>query len=149
MQGRTARDVIPAQITGTVNPWWGPYEAVSGEELSGNLVFSGVAGGTYTFTTSQPRCLNLTLLQAKNLVISADRSIAALELKCGNATYAANGDNQINIQDAAVIGAAYGTGDINSEGDVNYDNAVNILDMAILGGNFYLTAGTAYSAWTP
>jgi len=109
-------------------------------------VFSEVAGGNYTFTTSQQRCLNVTTALAKHVQVSGNRSIAALQLKCGNAIWT---DNIIDILDASVIGATYGTSGLDLPGDANFDGMVDILDLSMLGGNFNVTSDSAYAAWTP
>jgi flagellar hook protein FlgE len=146
MQGRLTYADVPVVITNTETPPWGPYEVISFDEPLDNLIFTEVAGGIYRVTTDQPRYLNVTADLNKTFTTTGDRSISALALRGGNAQWS---DNIINVSDAGVIGAAYGTGDITSNGDVNFDGYVNISDLAIVGGNFYLTSSGAYSAWIP
>jgi hypothetical protein len=83
----------------------------------------------------------------KQILVSDDYVLPALELKGGNAVWT---DNIINIQDASEVGSNYGT--INAialDADVNFDDRVNIQDLALVGGNFDLTSATAYDSWLP
>jgi len=144
MQGRTSRAGVPVTLTGTT---FGPYSTTSIEQISGNLVFSGVMPGEYTITTLQPRCLNLVTATAKKFVapLAGGRPLNALELKSGNAVWS---DNVINIQDAGVVGFDFNkTGD--RDADVNFDGVVNIQDLSLVGGNFDLTSNSAYAGWIP
>ena len=72
--------------------------------LSNNLGFTGVARGTYTFTTLQPRYLNVPASLGKTVEITAERLLSSLALKGGNAVWS---DNIINIQDASLVGGQY------------------------------------------
>ncbi len=144
MQGRTARRGAPVKFTGSP---FGPYTAISIEQISNNLVWTNVAEGTYLITTNQPRYLNVTSALNITVAISASKTtILPLELKGGNAYYA---DNVINTGDASLVGGQYGGTGSTLDGDVNFDGRVNIQDLAIVGGNFYLTSAGAYGSWVP
>ena len=71
-----------------------------------------------------------------------------LMLRGGNVKDAPDDANVINVNDASMIGTAYGqTG--NNDADANFDLRVNIQDLALVGGNFGLYSATAYNTWTP
>lgn len=143
MQGRAYLGDIPATLTGLV---FGPYTVYSTDISPNNMLFSAVIADTYTFTTQQPRYLNITADLSKTLVVSAGMTLSPLSLMGGNAIWT---DNLINIQDISKVGGAYGTGDITSDADVNFDGRVNIQDLTIVGGNYRLTSATAYETWVP
>jgi hypothetical protein len=142
MQGRSTSLGIPVTLTSTELIPWGPYATATLNMISNNLVFNNVAGGTYVFTTNQPRYLNISADLAKTVLITSNKVFPTLELKGGNAFWA---DNTITVSDAAVIGGAYGIGDITSNGDVNFDGKVNVQDLAMVGGNYGLNSATAYT----
>jgi hypothetical protein len=132
---------------------YGPYTAVSIEQISNNLSFLNVVEDTYTITTNQARYLNVTAGLNKTINVATDQTITALELKGGNAYWRYNNDgtwvydNVINLSDASVVGAKYGTGTIVDDADVNFDNNVDIFDLALVGGNYGLESAMAYSSW--
>gem|GEM_PF-2543235 len=143
MQGRTVRSGVPMTLTSEI---FGPYEEISGSTMIGNLVFSGLDGGTYQITTLQPRYLNIHEGLGLSIYMDDDYELPPLHLYGGNANW---GDNVIDILDASTVGAAYGwTGDTTEQNaDVNFDGRVNIQDLALVGGNFDLTSAAAYGEW--
>lgn len=142
MQGRSSTAGITATLTGTT---YGPYLATSTSDLSSNLVFVPVAGGTYIFTTNQPRYLNITTALAKEVSVTGSRNLPALVLRGGNAV----NDEVIDILDASLIGSNYKAIAFNQNADVNFDGVVDILDLSLMGGNWHLIAADAYASWIP
>jgi hypothetical protein len=147
MQGRTVRSGVPLTLT-DVNgaPVYGPFTDDSGPELAFNVLFSPVNGGIYEITTLQPRYLNVTADLNKQFLVNSAYEIEPLELQGGNAIWT---DNDIDINDASLVGAQYGwTGNTSTQdADVNFDDKVNIQDLALVGGNFDLDSATAYADW--
>ena len=144
MQGRTTRSGILVTLSGGFG--YGPYSATSGNQVSGNIVFSNLGLGEYVITVVHARYLDVTLALDKKVSLTTLKHIlAALELKAGDA----NDDNEINTSDASIVGSQYNTGNINSAGDVNFDNKVNIQDLALIGSNWGKTSADVYASWTP
>ncbi len=142
MQGRTVRSGIPVTLTGTL---FGALNGTTIDVISGNLTINNVVGyDTYTVTTDQSRYLNVTA--DLNKTVDGDAgTMAALELKGGNAKWT---DNVINVDDASQVGHDWGS-ILDVDGDVNFSGKVDIFDLAIVGGNYNLTSGTAYGTWVP
>lgn len=144
MQGRTTRSGILVTLSGGFG--YGPYTTTSGNQVSGNIVFSNLGLGEYVITVVHARYLDVTLALDKKVSLTTLKHIlAALELKAGDA----NDDNEINTSDASIVGSQYNTGNINSQGDVNFDNKVNIQDLALIGSNWGKTSADVYASWTP
>jgi hypothetical protein len=93
------------------------------------------------------RYLDDTVASGKTVGIgSAKTALSKLVLLGGDA----NGDDVIDIGDAAIIGGQFGMSPpTNPQADINADNTVNILDLALMGGNFGKDSATAYATWTP
>lgn len=144
MQGRTVRSGVPLKLASMVAPYYADNEIFSTGEISNNVRFAGVNGGTYRITTNQPRYLNVSAELSRIVQVFDDVVLPALELKGGNADWL---DNVIDISDAGIVGAQYGTGTIADNGDVNFDDRVNIQDLALVGGNYDLTSEDAYAGW--
>ena len=145
MQGRSVREGIPVTLTDTATSF-GPFNADSNNNLSGNVIFTAVEDGTYTITTNQPRYLNVYAGLNKTKAISAATTLTSLQLKGGNANYA---DNIVDVSDAGVVGNGWGTGTISHNGDVNFSGAVDILDLSLVGANYNMTSASAYGSWIP
>ena len=146
MQGRVSRGGIPITFSWLGTGWtYNPFASTI-DVLTNNLNLTVIYGGGYRITTNQPRYLNVTEDLNKLINVTVDKVLTALELKGGNAKWS---DNEINIQDATVVGAKYEVGNINDDADVNFDNQVNIQDLALVGGNFDLTSALAYDIWVP
>jgi len=142
MQGRTYRGDIPMTLTGPGGFAFGPFTEDSLNQMGLNIFFTDIAEETYTITTDQDRYLNV---MGYTLLIEADITLPDLYLYGGNANW--DIDNVVDISDASIIGAQYGTGTIADNGDVNFDNRVNIQDLAIVGGNYGLDGAIAYASW--
>jgi len=139
MQGRVTRGGIPVTLT-WLEPGWDYAASADTEDLLvNNFQVTVTYGGSYRITTNQPRYLNVP---GATPAVSKTMTLPDLYLYGGNA----NGDNAIGIGDASVVGGAYGTGNIESDGDVNFDNRVNIQDLALVGGNYGLT-DEVYNDW--
>jgi len=140
MQGRTTRAGVPVTLTGAL---FGVFNGSSIEQMSNNLVITGLTSyDTYTLTTNQPRYLNVTSALAKT--VAGDKgTMAALELKGGNAVWT---DNVIDVLDASQVGHDWG---VTGNGDVNFSGKADIFDLAIVGGNYNLTSAAAYGTWVP
>lgn len=69
-------------------------------------------------------------------VSSAGTVLPAITLRAGDT----NGDQRIDLTDAALIGANFGLmgSTVPPNADINRDTAVNIIDLALIGGNFGL-----------
>lgn len=109
-----------------------------------NYGFTGVETLTYTFTTHQPRYLNVTDASLKSFLVNGDKTLTALRLFGGDV----NQDNAITVSDASDVGTAWGWTS-NPEANINYDGIVNIQDLALVGGNFGMISATAYAWWSP
>ncbi len=143
MQGRTTREGVEMTLTGSEE--FGPYTAISFNQITNNIVFTNVAVGTYQITTNQPRYLNVMTSQNRTKTFDVSMLvIQTLELKGGNAYQ----DEAINLGDASIIGSNYGIHG-NIPADVNFSGNVDIYDLALVGGNFNLTSQQAYGNWMP
>ena len=136
MQGRpTVRAGVPLALNTDV------YEAISNDMTEVNYAFIGVELGTYTFTTSQPRYLNIMANISVNDL--ANMQLPSLRLLGGDV----NQDYKISVADASDVGTAWGsTADPNA--NINFDGVVNIQDLALVGGNFGLDRVSAYPGWS-
>lgn len=148
MQGRFAgtgpRFGVPLMLKGAL----GDEHPATSSDLTGiNYGFAGLELQEYTFTTNQPRYLNIYDGLIK-FTITGDRTLPELRLRAGNAVWT---DNVINTQDAGKVGTdwnkTFETDFLGSCGDVNFDGYVNIQDLALVGGNYELTSAQAYGAW--
>ena len=135
----------------TLTPVSGVTRTTSSNEMTDiNYWFTGVETLTYTFTTSQPRYLNLTATVGtipgsdKTFLVDRDLTLNPLRLFGGDV----NQDKIIELLDASDVGFAWGS-TANPEANINYDGIVNIQDLALVGGNYGLTSATAYSWWIP
>ena len=109
-----------------------------------NYGFTGVETLTYTFTTHQPRYLNVTDMSLKSFLVNGDKTLNPLRLFGGDVDQ----NNIIQVNDASLVGQAWGS-TLDPEANINYDGIVNIQDLALVGGNYELTSATAYSWWSP
>jgi hypothetical protein len=138
MQGRLTRAGVPVALTrdGYL------FEDISDDMTDINYAFIGVELGTYTFTTNQPRYLNISATVTIDSLVN--RTLRSLRLFGGDV----NQDDAITVSDASAVGTAWGSPD-NPEANINYDTIVNIQDLALVGGNYGLISATAYNAWSP
>ena len=148
MQGRLDRSGVLVTLTGVdQHPFtYGPFESISTSLLSGNLSFAKMIMGNYTLTTAQERYLNV---EGISVTISGTKTtLNPLELKGGNTDW---NDNEININDASIVGSQYGTAGVTdgkANGDANFSGKVDIFDLALVGGNYGLN-GNVYNTWIP
>jgi len=155
MQGRTFRGNVPVALTKLDVPVYGPFPGTTVAQLGTNLTISNLPSGSYEFTTSQARYLNITAALDKQFTLgTANYTLPALMLRGGNAKWRTGSegnwtyDNEVNIDDASIVGTDYNkTGDIDA--DCNFDGVVNIFDLALVGGNFNMDSGEAYGSWSP
>lgn len=149
MQGRLDRSGVLVTLTGVdQHPFtYGPFESISTSLLSGNLSFAKMIMGNYTLTTDQERYLNV--VEGISVTISGTKTtLNPLELKGGNTNW---NDNEININDASIVGQQYGTAGVTdgkANGDANFSGKVDIFDLALVGGNYGLN-GNVYNTWIP
>ena len=144
MQGRSVRSGVPLKLASMTMPYYPDNDIFSSNEISNNVLFTGVNGGLFNISTSQERYLNVSAAMGRTLDITGDLVLPDLELKGGNADWS---DNVIDISDAGVVGGLYGDGGLADNADVNFDDRVNIQDLALVGGNFDLTSEEAYAGW--
>lgn len=160
MQGRPGYSGdVPLSLNGLYQT-----QTVSINLPSQNYMFGPDGAGTFTFTTLQPRFLNVTAGLAKQFTAAGNMSLSDLTLRAGNAywlvldtggVWDGTYDNTIGSADLSQIGTDWGkTGAAlpalnQNSGDVNFDAKVNVQDMALACGNFGLTSATAYASWTP
>jgi len=138
MQGRTVRSGIPVVLTGAT---YGTLNGITIDQMTDNLTITNVVSyETYTLTTNQPRYLNVTADLGKT-VLGSRGTMSPLELKGGNAVWT---DNEINVTDASLVGAQWGSM-LGGDGDVNFSDKVDIFDLAIVGGNYTLTSAVVYA----
>jgi parallel beta-helix repeat protein len=147
LQGR--RDDTGAAMTFGVGSTlgYGPF-SFSGSDYWGSISASGVSYvDTYAITVSMPRYLDVIGASAKSVSISADDQVLSTLVLLGGD---ADDDDAIDIVDAGLIGAQFGTdGSGDPRADINADSDVDILDLVLVGGNYDKTSAAAYSAWTP
>lgn len=148
MQGRLDRSGVLVTLTGVdEHPFtYGPFESISTSLLSGNLSFAKMIMGNYTLTTAQERYLNVKGIEVT--ISGTKTTLNPLELKGGNTDW---NDNEININDASIVGSQYGTAGVtdgNANGDANFSGKVDIFDLALVGGNYGLN-GNVYNTWIP
>jgi len=152
LEGQVDRDGIPVTLANGVIFGAGPYRAKTLNQSAVNLTLNHVMADTYTVTTAQPRCLNVTAKLNKTITMTGDYTMQPLTLHCGNALWS---DNIINVYDVGIVGDQWGMsqGDLEPgetlNGDVNFDNIVNIRDLALVAGNYGLSSEDAYTNWTP
>ena len=151
-EGRLNRDGIPVTLEEGEVFGSGPYTGITIDRLGVNLTLNNVMADTYTVTTAQPRCLNVTADLNKTITMTGDYTMQPLTLRCGNALWS---DNIIDVHDVDIVGAQWGMsqGDLKPgetlNGDVNFDNIVNIRDWALVAGNYGLSSKDVYADWTP
>lgn len=144
MQGRLTEFAgVPVTLTaGTV-----VYNTTSSDLSSLNYIFDAIEGYEYTFTTKQPRYLNVTADLLKTFLADKTKTLTELRLRAGNAYWS---DNIVNNLDLGVVGNGYTEGySLWNDADVNFDENVNIQDLALVAGNYLLTSAAAYSDWQP
>ena len=130
----------------------GPYSKKTMDQFGNNLIINNVMADTYTVTTAQPRCLNVTAELDKTITMTGDYTMQPLTLHCGNALWS---DNIIDVSDVGIVGGQWGMSQEDLKpgdtlnGDVNFDNIVNIRDLALVAGNYSLISEDAYTNWTP
>jgi len=153
VEHNTLRAGIPVALVGGPVFHAGPYSGMTGEQAGNNFSIPQVWRDTYTLTTAQPRCLNLTEALGKSFgMTSGNTTLAPLALVRGNAAWT---DNEINAGDVSVVGTYWGKtpADLlpgeSLDGDVNFDGVVDLRDLAIVAGNFGLTSALVYAGWTP
>ncbi|HUM49613.1 MAG TPA: cohesin domain-containing protein [Anaerolineaceae bacterium] len=152
LEGQVSRGGIPVTLESGVIFGAGPYRAKTLNQSGINLTLSNVMTDTYTVTTAQPRCLNVTVELNKTIHMTGAYTMQPLTLRCGNAQWA---DNIINVSDVGIVGGQWGLSQKDLpvgqslNGDVNFDNIVNIRDLALVAGNYGLSSADVYTAWTP
>lgn len=153
VEHNTLRAGIPVALVGGPVFHAGPYSGITGGQAGNNFSIPQVWRDTYTLTTAQPRCLNLTEALGKSFgMTSGNTTLAPLALVRGNAAWT---DNEINAGDVSVVGTYWGKtpADLlpgeSLDGDVNFDGVVDLRDLAIVAGNFGLTSALVYAGWTP
>lgn len=144
---------IPVALLGGTVFNAGPYSGLTSGTAGTNLTINNVIRDTYTLTTAQPRCLNLSQELGKSFgMASGNTTLAPLTLVRGNAAW---GNNTIDSGDVSVVGTYWGKTPADLEpgdsldGDVNFDGVVDLRDLAIVAGNFGLTSAQVYAGWTP
>ena len=152
-EGRLNRDGIPVTLEEGEVFGSGPYTGITIDRLGVNLTLNNVMADTYTVTTAQPRCLNVTEALGKSFsMASGNTTLAPLTLVRGNAAWT---NNTIDSGDVSVVGTYWGLTPADLEpgdsldGDVNFDGVVDLRDLAIVAGNFGLTSALVYAGWTP
>ena len=153
MQGRLTTAGVPFMLTGPTEFAYGPYPATSIDLTISNYSFGAVAAQTYSFSTYQPRYLNIGNIEAdvngltKTVTVDGVEALNPLRLRGGNAIWT---DNLIDDLDLGKITSGYTAGiTLHPDADVNFDNKINIQDLALVGGNYDLDSATAYSTWLP
>lgn len=99
----------------------------------GTFRFDNLAPGSYAVQIYGEGYL--TLIKSFD-VSSAGTVLPAITLRAGDT----NGDQRIDLTDAALIGANFGLmgSTVPPNADINRDTSVNIIDLALIGGNFGL-----------
>lgn len=153
MQGRIARDGAIVTISEDVLSY-AAVEATSIDQMVDNVSLSPVHYSTgYLVTITKLGYLDVNNGLEKTFDVSLDsKIIRAIELKGGDA----DGSDSIDVNDANLIGADYGTvGDDDpiSFTDINSSGAVDIYDLALMGGNYDTDSVDAYgqgnNGWLP
>lgn len=146
MQGRYGAGGVKVLLS---SPVFHPHVYDASSANGGDYDLGLVVGTELTFTTDQPRYLNVTADLNKTFTLSKAETLNALVLRGGNAQESGN-ENVIDTRDLGLVGSAYG-GTTTSEtpGDVNFDLIVDIRDLSLVGGNWGLTSYQAYSGWEP
>ncbi len=146
MQGRSTRAGIPVTLDYQDLVAYTDKTGTTINQISYNLSITDVNGGNWLLTTNQARYLNVIADNDKIFMVDGNETLNALQLLGGNADYT---DNEIDVDDASVVGTQYGgvTG-VNElsllDGDCNFDGKVNVQDLALVGGNFDETSESAY-----
>ena len=152
LAGQTNRGGVPVTLSGGQVFGGGPYSEKSQNRPGINLIVENVIADTYTVTTAQPRCLNVTAELNKTITMTGDYTMQPLTLRCGNAIWT---DNVIDVNDISIVGSQWGKSQADLpvgetlNGDVNFDNIVNIRDWALVAGNYGLSSEDVYDNWTP
>lgn len=152
LEGQSSRGGIPVTLTGGPVFGAGPYTGHTVNQTGVNLTIDNVIADTYSVTTAQPRCLNVTAELNKAITVTGAYTMQPLTLRCGNALWS---DNIINRNDLGIVGGQWGMSQADLlpgetlNGDVNFDNIVNIRDWALVAGNYGLSSADVYANWVP
>ena len=79
-------------------------------------------------------------------LLASGNVLPPLRLLGGNAVWT---DNEININDIALVSGEIGKTTFIADADINNDGKVDILDLALVAGNYGLTSALAYGEWLP
>jgi hypothetical protein len=104
---------------------------------NGYFLFTGIAQGHYTVSAKENGFLRATCVNVDHH--SDLTTLSNVTLLAGDI----NGDDTIDITDAAAIGMDFGLpagGRANPATDLNLDGAVNILDLILMAGNYGATS---------
>lgn len=147
LQGRTNRGGIPVRLSVGQYVLQGPYNTTTSNVSGNNLAFSNVAMDVYTVSTAQARYLNITPAMGKQIALLASGNVLPpLRLLGGNAVWT---DNEININDVALVSGEIGKTTFIADADINNDGKVDILDLALVAGNYGMNSVDAYVGWLP
>jgi carboxypeptidase family protein/dockerin type I repeat protein len=96
----------------------------------GTFTFNGMESGAYTLTARAAGYLSaqavFTLDAGQNLVLSA------VSLTAGDT----NGDDVVDLLDAALIASNFGSSAVVAQADLNHDGQIDVRDLTIIGKRF-------------
>lgn len=153
MQGRLSHSGAAVTLEGT-----NIKTGITSNRLSNNLaIFDVKLNNRHVLTIQIPGYLSVLSDNHKGMDTKSKRTIKFLEMRGGDA----NEDNNINIQDANLIAADYGSSGtdeyqngIHIFTDINASGRVDILDLALMAGNYTVNSIQAYGientdTWDP
>ena len=147
LQGRVDRGGIPVTLSEAQFVGQGPYTVPTTNVLGDNLAFTNVAMDVYTVSTAQAGYLNITPAMGRQIALLASGNILPpLRLLGGNAVWT---NNEIDINDIALVSGEIGKTVFIADADINDDGKVDIFDLALVAGNYGMTSALAYGEWLP
>jgi len=78
--------------------------------------------------------------------LASGNVLPPLRLLAGNAVWT---NNEIDINDVALVAGEIGKTTFNGDADINGDGKVDIFDLALAAGNFGMNSVDAYAEWVP
>ncbi len=147
LQGRTDRAGIPVTLSVGQYVGQGPYTIPTTNVSGNNLNFTNVAMDVYTVSTAQAGYLNISGDMGRQIALLASGNVLPpLRLLAGNAVWT---NNEIDINDVALVAGEIGKTVFIADADINGDGKVDIFDLALAAGNFGMNSVDAYAEWVP
>ena len=143
VQGRSGPNWDGAQVIVSGGPCGGYSYSVPVTAANGAWSISGIVAGTYEVSVEMPLYLD-GLKMGVSVTGGGDADVGQVKVLGGDC----NDDDTVNINDATILGPAFGSSTggpgWDASADINADGSVNILDAAILGGNWHKSSSVLW-----